>query len=391
MIKHEVDICIVGAGIAGSVLALLLAKYKNLSILILDHQGQRIINGKVSERVVAINLRNIQLLADLGINSNILHSNTGTFNEINIWQNMQSSNLCFAAHNLGYPYLGKIVFNDHLQAVLHAKFIKNRIICLWQQRIVDMKRCYLTNKIAIQTEDHNINCKLLIGADGAQSFVRKNFNFTHKIIDYAQEAIVATIELSHKHQNRAYQQFKSNEILAFLPLANAKQCSIVWSMNSHRAQQILSQNNLTNLLQDAFAHKFGKIAVLSSPKSFKLLQHSVHNYVMPHVALVGDAAHTIHPLAGQGLNMGMQDVLDLNNIIGKALDNKQDFYTLKVLNQYQNSRLSRNIFLQNTVFYLHKYYTQLIKKDKNYYKFAENFLTKSNFLRNKIIQYACGF
>lgn len=162
--------------------------------------------------------------------------------------------------------------------------------------------------------DQTLTCRLLIGADGPQSKVRSLANIQVKEHDYHQKAIIANISSEKPLQHSTWQRFLSDSILAFLPLTE-NQASIVWSCKNELANKLENSDDqqFNKLLSDASEYQFGSLEVVSAKQSFPLISRSAQDYVLRGLALIGDAAHNIHPLAGQGVNLGFSDVIELSN------------------------------------------------------------------------------
>ena len=185
-----------------------------------------------------------------------------------------------------------------------------------------------------------LSTDLIVGADGANSFVRDLANIDVTVDDYAQRGLVATVKTQHHHQFTAWQRFQSTGPLAFLPLSDDS-CSIVWTLPSDRADYYLSLNKIDFklALAEAFEHKLGKITKVSQRAAFPLRGSQAKPYVLHRVALVGDAAHTIHPLAGQGVNLGIKDAVEL----AQQLSSTNDCGSLKALRRYERARRGDNV------------------------------------------------
>ena len=178
-----------------------------------------------------------------------------------------------------------------------------------------------TDLVTVNLESgEQLSAKLLVGADGANSKVRSLAGIDVSVDDYAQRGRVATVKTQNHHQYTAWQRFQSTVLLAFLPLSDGS-CSIVWTLPSDRADYFLSLNktDFKEALAEALDHKLGKITKVGERAAFPLRGSQAKPYVLERIALVGDAAHTIHPLAGQGVNLGIKDAVELaQQLIGVA-------------------------------------------------------------------------
>jgi len=177
--------------------------------------------------------------------------------------------------------------------------------------------------------------------------------------DYKQSALVATVKLELPHQDCAWQVFLEHGPLAFLPLRD-NHCSIVWSTSNEHAEALLEMpaQAFNQALQAASGDRFGSLSLQHRPAVFPLRYRHSQQYVLPNLALVGDAAHTIHPLAGQGVNLGILDAACLLQVIQQALTNKREYGVLPVLRQYERWRRGDNSIMLNSMSGINQLYRQ---------------------------------
>jgi 2-octaprenylphenol hydroxylase len=203
--------------------------------------------------------------------------------------------------------------------------------------------------IRLTLDNHCVlSAQLLIAADGANSAVRRHFQFATKQWDYGQHAIVTTITTKNPNQLTAWQRFMPTGPLAFLPLNNIGDdhcCSIVWSQDSAEAQRLmaLDDKQFCKALSRASEYCLGEVLNIQKRHLIPLRQSHATDYVMPRVALIGDAAHSIHPLAGQGANLGFSDAQVLAQEIGQACARELDLGDLTLLKRYQRRRKPENL------------------------------------------------
>jgi 2-octaprenylphenol hydroxylase len=195
-----------------------------------------------------------------------------------------------------------------------------------------------------------VRTTLVVGADGANSFVRQTLGFKTREWDYHHHAIVCTVETEKPHQHTAWQRFMTSGPVALLPLTandNAHFCSIVWSVIPQEAERLmqLSDIEFAAALTQATEACLGKVLGSSQRFSFPLRQRHAVDYVQEGVALVADAAHTIHPLAGQGINLGLQDVRVLAEELLRAKALQQGLGDMQVLSRYQRRRKTDNLMM----------------------------------------------
>ena len=198
--------------------------------------------------------------------------------------------------------------------------------------------------------DEELGCSLLIGADGGNSRIRELAGLRTREWSYGQQALVCTVRTQQPHAATAWQRFLSTGPLACLPLqlpgaAEQHYCSIVWSCDDLLAAELLAlaPEAFALRLAAALEHRLGSMQLCSAPAAFPLQQRHAVDYVQDGLALVGDAAHTIHPLAGQGINLGFADARSLANVIHRALARGEEFSSLQVLSRYQRERKPANL------------------------------------------------
>ena len=196
----------------------------------------------------------------------------------------------------------------------------------------------------------------MVGADGSSSRVREFAGIEAKQGDYGQRAVVSIVSCEQGHQDTAWQRFLTTGPLAVLPLS-ARHACIVWSTTPERAESLTATSNLLfdQALNTMLDGKLGKLASVGERQSFPLRWLQAHEYVRDRLALVGDAAHTIHPLAGQGVNLGMYDAGVLAQVITEAMDRGRDFAQQPVLRRYERWRRGHNSLMHaamNGIFWL---------------------------------------
>lgn len=354
------DITIIGAGMVGLLLACTLAK-SSLRIAIIDyHQPPEIIPDTTDIRLSAITITSQHLLKQLGAWSFIPSNKISPFRNMHIWNAQRGGSINFNSSDIHEQALGYIIENRVMQAALFQQLKRHSnidFICPVELKNLEINEDYVV--LALETSLSKINSTnkgfpiafpqqfkttLLIGADGHQSRVRQLAGIEITSWDYKQSALVCNVRTRLPHQETAWQQFLPTGPLAFLPLSDPYSCSIVWSTTPSEAEYLLklSDEDFKNKLMNSFESRLGAIEEISRRAIFPLQMQHVRNYVKPHLALVGDAAHTIHPLAGQGVNLGFQDAMVLAEIILSAHEKKQELGSLHTLRRYERSRKSEN-------------------------------------------------
>jgi 2-octaprenylphenol hydroxylase len=247
-----------------------------------------------------------------------------------VWDDNSSGVLSFKAQELGLAHLGHIIEERVLKQALLSVIATMDNVSLHVQ--CTLKSVVVNDDMAfLETSLGDISSKLVIGADGANSWLRKHLSFDCQASPYPHHALVCHVQTEKAHQKTAYQIFLEEGPLAFLPLKNDKQCSIVWSMPKDKAiaRMQLSNDEFCQQLEEASQLKLGAISNLSKRVSFPLIERQVNPFIKLRVALVGDALHTIHPLAGLGMNLGLADVDALQKVVQENRRNFDDFLTLR--------------------------------------------------------------
>jgi len=342
------DVIIVGGGMVGATLAVALTQQSNINVALIEaHQSPPITENDEPElRVSALSRASETLLKNLDIWPLLIPKRISPFTDMKVWETASSA-LHFDSADIGEPVLGHIIENSHLQqaCLTRCKQITNiDVLC-------PAKPISRSGNTLVLEDGRTLTADLIVAADGAQSRLREWANITSQGWDYQQTAVVCTVTTEAPHNKTARQRFLPEGPLAFLPLADGHQCSIVWSNSTEEAELIsqLDDERFKQILGKAFEFTLGEIITVSQRASFPLkLSHAVH-YVETGFALVGDAAHTIHPLAGQGVNIGLLDAASLAEIVLDAHHKGRYIGSLHTLNKYQRRRKADNLMMQLTM------------------------------------------
>lgn len=346
--SQHYDVVIVGAGMVGSLLAVALSTEQKLKIALIEPVEPKPIieNDPADLRVSAISQASEQLLKNLTIWPHFIQSRLSPFTDMIVWENL-ASQVHFDSADIGTSHLGHLIENRHIQQACLKK-------CQQQSNITLMcpdKPISRVDNVLTLASGKMLTANLIVAADGAQSPLRDWAGIASKGWDYDQHGLVCTVTTQHAHQQTARQRFLPEGPLAFLPLANSHQCSIVWSNSNEQAELLkkLTDDEFKDTLGKAFEHQLGDIVDVSPRVSFPLkCRHAAH-YVEPGLALVGDAAHTIHPLAGQGVNIGFLDAATLAEVILDAHQKGRQIGSLHTLKKYQRQRKGDNLTIQLTM------------------------------------------
>ncbi|MCC2637507.1 MAG: 2-octaprenyl-3-methyl-6-methoxy,4-benzoquinol hydroxylase [Moraxellaceae bacterium] len=355
----EVDIVIVGAGMVGSLLAALL-KDAGLDIVLLERGGvsapER--DDPFEPRVSALTRASENLLRHAGAWEAIAALRCCPYTRMEVWDGNGTGRVEFSAAELGETHLGVMVENRLLQwSLTEAAKASPRVTLRCPAQLVALER--LPARWLLTLDDgEQLAAQLVIGADGAQSAVRRLANIGVREHEYGQRAIVTTIYTENPHDDTARQRFAATGPLALLPLrtreGDTHQCSIVWSQDEKEAQRLLALDDAAFCRELGFAceNVLGVITGCDSRYSFPLRAVHSETYTRDGLTLIGDAAHAIHPLAGQGVNLGLLDAAVLAEEIVRAQARALPWWGEDVLARYSRRRRAHNTLILNgmTVF-----------------------------------------
>ena len=375
MTTRQFDVVVVGAGMIGAAAACLFAE-QGLRVGVVEAGT---LDEVRDERVSALNIAAVNVLQTIGVWAE-LSARASRYETMRVWDSASAARIEFSAAGLRVACLGYLLHNREVIAALRAKLRASYQVEMFAQtELVSMSNgdgrvdsnsdsasdinsddnrnrhridnndslhLHLSNGATIQTE-------LLVGADGAQSRVRELCAIDSSMVDFHQDAIAAIVQCEQSHQSIARQCFLSSGPVAMLPLAQ-RQCAVVWSCdrgdgarNHHRNHNVADE--LYALEDDAFCARlaavFGELGAmqLRAPRRrFALMQRHAETYLGASTALIGDAAHSIHPLAGLGANLGFIDAAALVETVGDARARKLRIGKRSVLRRYERRRKGDN-------------------------------------------------
>jgi 2-octaprenylphenol hydroxylase len=344
----DTDVLISGAGMVGATLACALAA-GGLRVVVVEAREVRSFDSKSSYdlRVSAVSPGSDQILQALEVWDLIQKYRLCPYHQMHVWDAAGEGEIHFDALDIGEPYLGHIIENHVIQVALHERLHSLKNISM---RCPDAVRSFQANSNHIEVKLDSGSClrsKLLVGADGSASRIRSMSGITFQAHSYTQDAVVANVNTEQDHLNTAWQRFLSTGPLALLPLANG-QCSVVWSTTREYAEAMVGQTDedFCEALTQASDYRLGRVIATSPRAMFPLRGGQASPYVLPRIALVGDAAHSIHPLAGQGVNLGFKDAAALADVL---LEAQHDIGSLRVLRRYERARVGDNILTMHTM------------------------------------------
>ena len=366
------DIIVVGGGLVGYCFALDLAtKSPKLSIAVLEHKEYITPNlNTLDSKIYAISPENISYLESLGILLD--DSKLGVIKKMDVFGDL-SSNIIFDNKIAKKLFLAKTIEYNYLQHNLYTQLQQLSNISFVYDNLTDIK--YQENYITLFGIKKEYKATLVVGADGANSFVRSKSHIELQQITYPEYGVVANFECELPHKNTAYQWFTSRGVLAYLPLPK-NQISIVWATKEHKALTSMSDNDFTNEVMRIGENKLGALKLITKPQAFPLRLYMLDKIYSKQIALIGDAAHTIHPLAGQGVNLGFADARVLANLLSKC--EPYQLGDTAILRRYNNLRVGdirRMQLVCHSLYRLFGYDNPLLKMIRNKGLNLVNFLS----------------
>lgn len=340
--RQQFDVIIVGAGMVGASAALALAQ-KGFNVAVIERQSLQatplVMDEAYDLRVSAISPSSQQLLSQLGVWPLIRSQRSCDYQHMVVWHEHGESEMHFDSEQIAAPFLGTIVENRLIQSALLQQLqgLEN-VTLLPQTEIQGIEQS--ADGVSLHTTDHHhFYAECLIAADGRESSVRKLLQLGVVSGQYQQTAIVANVRTELPHQHTAWQRFLSSGPLAFLPLGNG-QSSIVWSADQVLAEELMAlpDNDFTQRLSAAIQFRLGTVTESSARASFPLSWHSAERWLECRVLLIGDAAHGVHPLAGQGVNLGFSDVALLRQLVRPG-----HIYERKQLRRFERQRAAETV------------------------------------------------
>lgn len=387
----QYDVIVVGAGMVGATLAAALAEQSTLKIALIEaHLPIPLDELEPPDlRVSALNRASETLLNNLNIWPHLLSNRIGQFRDMHVWESSHQHALHFNSASIGEPILGYIIENRHIQHACLARCRQlNNIDFICPAQLISANE----NNLSLDN-GHTLTADLIVGADGAHSTLRQWHAIASRGWNYNQSAVVCTVSTEKPHQDTAWQRFLPGGPLAFLPLADPHQCSIVWSNTIDNAEALsqLDDNAFRHQLAHAFDHTLGEVTQASKRAQFPLsLRHADH-YVEESFALVGDAAHTIHPLAGQGVNLGLLDAITLAEIVISAHSKGRNIGSLHTLNKYQRRRKADNIAMQFSMDILNRLFASTLGPVRSARDRGLYVVNQSELLKNLLMKHASGY
>ncbi|WP_233841002.1 UbiH/UbiF/VisC/COQ6 family ubiquinone biosynthesis hydroxylase [Dyella sp. 2HG41-7] len=335
------DIAVVGGGMVGAAAALALSRAGfNTALLESRAPSAWQPEDELDLRVVGLAPSSIALLDELGVWTSIRDARACPYAHMHVWDAESGAAIDFDAASEGRDQLGYIVENNLVQWTLWQALEAAGVQRLCPATVKDFEM--RSDRVMLElADDESVAVRLLVAADGGNSPLRERAGIATRGRDYTQRAVVANVETERVHAHTCWQRFLSTGPLAMLPLADGRS-SIVWSLPESEAQRVLALNDEAFMQELGIASDFrlGRITGTTKRAAFPLKLQLAESYQAERFVLLGDAAHVVHPLAGQGANLGLRDVTELRDTLVAARDDGRDFASAHVLRRYARRRRS---------------------------------------------------
>ncbi|SFX39405.1 UbiH/UbiF/VisC/COQ6 family ubiquinone biosynthesis hydroxylase [Marinospirillum alkaliphilum] len=349
---QEFDLIIVGGGMTGLAVAAGL-RHTRLRLAIVEAAAEPPTwqAAQLDLRVSALSEASRQLLESLGAWKHMAAMRVNPYQGMRVWDSEGTAEVVFDAAEAGVSHLGYLVENPVTQLGL-LQAVEQQANLQWFRGVEPVSLSEPLDgqgrRTLILSDGTELRADLVVGADGARSRLREWGGFATREWNYGHHALVTSVRTEKSHQNAAWQRFHASGPLAFLPLnreGDDHWCSIVWSTDPETAAELLEldEASFNRRLTEAFEGRLGQVETSEGRQVFPLRQRHAVDYIKPGLALIGDAAHTIHPLAGQGVNLGFLDAQALTRVLCQAAERQRPLGSLAVLREYQQQRKPDNL------------------------------------------------
>lgn len=331
------DIAIIGAGLVGASLAAALAP-SGLKVVLIEPRTPAMPSASWDSRIYAVSPGSAGFLANVGAWQYLDAERVARVETMRIFGDEPSARLEFNAYDAGLRELAFIAEGGRMQSALRHCVSRAPHVRLLCPAACDALTQHAACTEMALSNGATLRAKLVVGADGAQSWVREQAGIKSIAHDYEQSAVVANFSSALPHQDTAYQWFRTDGVLALLPLPG-KRISMVWSTSAAHAQELLALDagGLAQRVAEACDGVLGALDVITPAAAFPLRLQRVAQFVKPRLALVGDAAHNVHPLAGQGVNLGFRDARELAAVLCER-GPQNDCGDYALLRRYERAR-----------------------------------------------------
>ena len=339
------DVIVVGGGMVGALTAAALGRC-GVDVIVLEKSAPQEFDAAVHDlRVSAVSEASERMLDAVGAWAEIRQMRLCPYRRMLVWDSESSAETLFDSSSIGLPHLGHIVENRVIQLGLWhqlAQLDNVEIVCPAKVEGLRVEG----ETISVTSNGQRYSAALLIAADGANSEIRDMTEIAVDGESYDQHALVATVTTEIPQQDITWQRFTPTGPQAFLPLCGNR-ASMVWYESAETIASLkqMAEDDFLQAMQGAFPERLGNLISLEGIGSFPLKWQHAQSYISPRLALVGDAAHSVHPLAGQGVNMGMLDAATLVECVVDQFTSGGDIGSVRTLRRYERWRKPQNTLM----------------------------------------------
>ncbi|MDO8844596.1 UbiH/UbiF/VisC/COQ6 family ubiquinone biosynthesis hydroxylase [Methylicorpusculum sp.] len=392
--KLNFDVIVVGGGMVGAAVACALGG-SSLSVAVIEQMEPQLFAQDQPHdlRVSALSIASKRILETLGAWQGVISRRYCPFRRMRVWETAGDTEFC--SDDIGYSELGFIVENRITQLALLERlkdFSNVTLICPTSIKNIEYNPLASVECSTIMLDDgRELTAKLVVAADGGQSRIRQKVGLGVTSWDYKQHAMVIYVETDYPQQDITWQRFLPSGPQAFLPL-NGPFASLVWYNSVDEIQRLksLPQAQLMIELKEAFPECLGDLKAIIGTASFPLKRQHAQDYVKQGVALVGDAAHMINPLAGQGVNIGLLDAAALGEVVLDAYRNGEFVGDIQVLKRYEKTRKLENLRMMTVMDAFYQIFSNKILPLKIIRNFGLGLAGRIKPAKNKVMRHAMG-
>lgn len=401
MNPSEFDIIILGGGLVGLTAANLCAQ-QGFSVALVERQEPHLTwdDNHFDIRCSAISKASQIIFQEMGVWDAIATERVSAYQRMHVWDALGFGEITFDAAEVGEADLGHIIENRVMQKALWENAKQSTHVHFYvpakpMALQVEPEHVFLT-----LNDQTNLKAKLIIGADGGHSWLREFMNIESKQQDYQQSALVATVSTELSHQQTAWQRFLPEGPIAFLPLNSGKSkqpnqpnfSSIVWSSTTEKTKALmaLTDKEFCEELAHAIDYRLGHVLSTAERRDFSLSRLHAKRYIANRVALIGDAIHVIHPLAGQGVNLGLGDAQKLVETLSLANKCASDIGGHLILRKYERARKGQILSTLMAMDFLNRAFAREDTLSLGLRSIGLNFIDKTVFLKKKMVLQAMG-